>query len=656
MVLRFGACFCIFYLFLIQVLHCQNMPFNSSNYPIYSKNDLGLTTVDQRFQIKVYAPTADSVRFNIYKNGQGGAPSLTEYGVKTEQGVWLCVLPEKWLKHYYTIQTLRRGIWSHEVCDPYAKIVGGNGDRAYLLTDIFKQKKVSTKPIKTRPYTDASIYELHLRDISVHPSSGVKNKGTFLGFSEIDSKSPQGLLTGLSHIKDMGFTHVHILPFFDFKSIDETKKPYNYNWGYDPKNYNALEGSFATDVYNPLTRIQEFKKMVDAIHNQGIKVIMDVVYNHTGASQESNFHQIEPGYYHRIKPDGKWSDASACGNETASERPMMRKFMIESLLHWMKNFGIDGFRFDLMGIHDIGTMNEISMAIKKENPDALLYGEGWTAGDAMIPEPNRALKKYVSKLDQIAVFSDDYRDGIKGYVFDSKSLGFVQGNNSMMETIKFGFVGSMDHPQVDMSKCFYDKIPYANATGQVIQYADCHDNLCLWDKVLASTPHTNSKDRIAMHTMALGLVFTSQGIPFIAAGTEFLRDKKGVENSFESPDSVNSIDWNLKSKNIEVCNFTKKLMAIRKAHKLFRMNSKSEIQRQVSFEKSTDWVFVAELSRGKMKDSWKKAMVIANSSNEEKELNLPNPGWQLAISNQVIGSFVSNIKIPPHGFCILYKK
>ncbi len=656
MVLRFILSFCVFYLCIIQVLSCQNMPFDPSNYPFYSKNDLGLSMVNQKLQIKVYAPTADSVRFIIYKNGLGGSPKLVHFGVKIEQGVWQCVLPKKWLKHYYSIQTARKGVWGHEVCDPYAKAIGANGDRAYLVTDIFKHKKSTSKPQKTSPYTDASIYELHLRDISIHASSGVKNKGTFLGFSELNTKSPQGLLTGLSHIKDMGFTHVHILPFFDFKSINETRKPYNYNWGYDPKNYNALEGTFASDVYNPLTRIQEFKKMVEAIHAQGIKVIMDVVYNHTGASQEANFHQIEPGYYHRIKRDGKWSDASACGNETASERPMMRKFMIESLLHWMKNYGIDGFRFDLMGIHDIETMNEISMAIKKENPNALLYGEGWTAGDAMIPEPTRALKKYVSKLDQIAVFSDDYRDGIKGYVFDSKSLGFVQGNNSMIETIKFGFVGSTEHPQVDMSKCFYDKIAYANKTGQVIQYADCHDNLCLWDKITASTPNAINKDRMAMHTMALGLVFTSQGIPFIAAGTEFLRDKKGVENSFESPDSINAIDWTLKSKNIEVCNFTKELIAIRKAHKLFRMDSKLEIQKLVSFEKSTDWVFVAELSRGNWDDAWEKAMVIANSSNQEKELNLGHENWQLALSNQSITPFHTSVKIPPRGFCILYKK
>jgi pullulanase len=334
-----------------------------------------------------------------------------------------------------------------------------------------------------------------------------------------------------------------------------------------------------------------------------------------------------------MKNDTIFADASACGNETASQRAMMRKFMIESVLYWVKEFHIDGFRFDLMAIHDIETMNQISKALRTVKPDILLYGEGWAAGSPNMPQEKLAFKRYVGKLDSIAVFSDDIRDGIKGYVFESKAKGFVNGNPALTETVKFGIVGVMSHPQVNMQKAFWDKVPYASAPGQVINYADCHDNLALWDKLSVSAPEATIEERIQMQEIAMGIVLTSQGIPFFLAGSEFLRTKKGVENSFNSPDSINAIDWTLKAKNLKVFKFVKQLIQIRKTHPLFRLQTADAIGEQLSFMELPEGLIGYTIQRKNEKDLWKTAMVVCNSLGSKQEITLPAGTWKVALSN-----------------------
>ncbi len=334
---------------------------------------------------------------------------------------------------------------------------------------------------------------MHIRDASISPSSGIHNKGKFLGLTEKGTKNADGLATGLDHLKELGITHVHLLPMYDFNSIDESNTEAKYNWGYDPLNYNIPEGSYSTKPLDGVSRIMELKKMIKSLHENGLRVVMDVVYNHTALTELSNFNQLVPGYYYRQAKNGKFSDASACGNETASERPMMQKFIVESVLYWVKEYHVDGFRFDLMGIHDIETMNLISKELHKIKPDILLYGEGWTAGKSPLPDSMRALKANVSKLDRIAVFSDDIRDGIKGSVFEHDDNGFVSGKPGMEESIKFGIVASIQHPQVDYSKVNYSKAPYAKEPYQTITYAECHDNHVLWDKLAISAKHATEE-------------------------------------------------------------------------------------------------------------------------------------------------------------------
>ncbi|MEQ1678268.1 MAG: type I pullulanase, partial [Chitinophagaceae bacterium] len=551
--------------------------------------------------------------------------------------------------------------WKKEVPDPYAKATGVNGERA-MIVDLVKTNPDGWTKDKSPLFknkTDAIIYELHIRDASISSTSGIKNKGKFLGLTETGTKNAAGFSTGLDHIKELGVTHVHLLPCYDFNSIDEAKPDAKYNWGYDPLNYNVPEGSYSTDPYDGVTRINEFKQLVQTFHANGLRVVMDVVYNHTALTETSNFNQLVPGYYYRQTKDGVFSNASACGNETASERPMFRKFMLESMLYWVKEYHIDGFRVDLMGIHDIETMNLISKELHKIKPDILLYGEGWTAGSSPLPDSLRAIKVNAKKLDRIAVFSDDLRDGIKGSVFDHKDKGFVSGKPGMEESIKFGIVASCKHPQVDYSKVNYSKAPYSAQPFQTISYCECHDNHVLWDKLGISAKDATEEERVNMHKLALSIVLTSQGISFLHAGTEFLRSKKGVENSFESPDSINAIDWNLKSKNKEVVDYVKALIDIRKKHPAFRMTTARQMTDNIHFLKDMPESVIAYTINGKaLKDSWEKILVIFSGTAAEG-VTLPLGKWKAAVDNNHItqnkSSEISSFDVKTSSCSILYQ-
>jgi len=634
-----------------------------SKYAVYKGTDLGLTYSKSMSAFRIWSPPAAAAELLLYKEGAGGEAFKTVSLTKGTGGTWLTKLPGDWKGTFYTFRVKVNEAWSNEVPDPYAKAVGVNGKRAMVL-DLKQTNPKGWNTDKspafssTNKATDAVIYELHIRDASIGENSGIKNKGKYLGLTEEGTRSKEGLSTGLDHLEELGVTHIHLLPFFDYNSVDESKlEKKQYNWGYDPLNYNVPEGSYSTDPYNGATRINELKQLVAALHKNGLRVVMDVVYNHVADAGSSNFNQLVPGYYFRHKKDGSFSDATACGNETASELPMMRKFILESLKHWVNEYHIDGFRFDLMGVHDIETMNIISDELHKIKPGILLYGEGWTAGASPLPDSTRALKKNAYKLHNIAVFSDDIRDGIKGSVFDIKDRGFASGKPGMEESVKFGITAASNHPQVDLSKVNYSKEAYSKAPWNVITYAECHDNNTLWDKLSLSCTGASKEDVVRMQQLALTIVLTSQGIPFLHAGTEFLRNKNGVENSYNAGDSINLIDWRMKSENSSTYQLVQSLIKLRKAHPAFRMTSNEAIKNNIRFDENCpEGTVVYTINGAALQDKWKKIFVAFNGSGEQKLISLPGGKWSTATSkNSVLKMVAGKLALDKYSAVILYR-
>jgi len=647
--------------FILQLFSGKAQKDIFTKYPVYNGNDLGLTYSADKSTFRIWAPTAENAQLILYTEGHGGEAGKFFEMEKSTGGTWLLVLPGNQSGKFYTFRVKVLGEWSAEVPDPYAKSVGINGMRAMIM-DLNQTNPAGWEKDKSPVFknkTDAIIYELHVRDASISPTSGIKHKGTFLGLAESGRKNKAGLSTGLDHIKDLGVTHIHLLPLYDFNSVDEEYPEKKYNWGYDPLNYNVPEGSYSTNPYDGITRIKEFKSLVKRFHDNGLRVVMDVVYNHTALTETSNFNQLVPNYYYRQTKDGKFSNATACGNETASERPMFRKFMLESMKYWVQEYHIDGFRVDLMGVHDIATMNLISKELHKIKPDILIYGEGWTAGSSPLPDSMRAIKANAYKLDRIAVFSDDIRDGIKGSVFEHEDKGFASGKPGMEESIKFGIAASCKHPQVDYSKVNYSKAPYSKQPYQTISYCECHDNHVLWDKLAISAKSASVEERVNMHKLALSIVLTSQGISFLHAGTEFLRSKQGVENSYQSPDSINEIDWDLKTRNIEVYEYVKSLIKLRKEHPLFRLTTQKDIAADIIFRKNLPDGVIGYTLKGKHSgDKWNTIQVFFNGSSIEQKVVITKK-WKAAVLNNVYtetkNEFLSTINLKPYSCTILYQ-
>lgn len=617
----------------------------------------------EKTQFKLWAPTASEVELTLYLDGKIDEFFKKISLVKKENGIWAIEEAGNLEGLFYTFRIKEDDKWLEEKPDIYAKSVGINGKGGMIINlkstnpDGWENDK---QPV-LKNYTDAIIYEMHIRDISISENSGIRNKGKFLGITETGTKNSQGLSTGIDHLTELGITHVHLLPSFDFSSInEETPELKKYNWGYDPLNYNVPEGSYATDAYHGAVRIKEFKEMVQALHAHGIGVIMDVVYNHVSNAAESNFNQTVPGYFFRQNADNSFSNASACGNETASEKFMMRKFMIESVVYWANEYHLDGFRFDLMGIHDIETMNAISDTLHKINPSIIIYGEGWAAGNSPLPEQERAVKKNVSELYKIAVFSDDMRDGLKGTWNDGKSKGFVSGNNAGTESVKFGIAASVFHPQINYQEVNYSKEAWAAEPSQTINYVSCHDNHTLFDKLILANPQASDDEIISMDLLAQTIVLTSQGISFLHAGEEFLRTKQGVENSFESPDSINEINWDRKSEFAFVNNYYKNLIALRKSHPAFRMTSAEQIRQHLKFINTQDDEIIAyQISEHANDDAWKTIFLIFNGSGIEKTFQLSG-NWLSVIHGNTIdlqSKLVVNgtIKLSPYSATILYQ-
>ena len=651
------------FIFLISAitLNSQAIYENSVDYPVYDGDDLGVIWKVNEVNINVWSPTATDVSFQLYKAGNGGNPLKVIALKKQIKGNWTYKLAGNWEGYYYTFKIKYKNTWLNEVPDPYAKAVGVNGNRGMIvnLENTNPDLWAFDKSPELKYQTDAVIYELHVRDASIHPQSGIVNKGKFLGLTEVGTKSPMGLPTGLDYIKNLGVTHVHLLPSFDFKSLDESLSTPQYNWGYDPKNYNVPEGSYATNPFDGKVRINEFKKLIQSFHSNNIGVILDVVYNHTGDTENSIFNQLVPNYYYRQNNEGGFSNASACGNETASERPMFRKFMIESLLYWVNEYHIDGFRFDLMGIHDLKTMELIRDTLIKVKPDILLYGEGWTAGGSPLPDNKRAIKSNIQTLTGIAAFSDEIRDGLKGHVFTPSEKGFISGKHDLAESVRFGIVGGVFHPQINYNKVNYTKAPWAVEPNQTVVYTSCHDNHTLWDRLEIANPTVSVQDRTSMQKLAIGIVLTSQGISFLHAGCEFLRTKNGVENSYESPDAINQMDWVRKDANSMVMDYVQKLIQLRKTHPAFRLGNAADIRQHITFSKDPKEGLIEFSIEKAPNEPWKYIHIMINGTDKDQNVSFPYADWRTIVDDQNVflmpnaGFKGRSAKIKPFSMLIL---
>lgn len=607
------------------------------SWPTYEGDDLELSVNSTGTHFRLWSPKAEAARVRLYDHGRGGDAYRTlDMTKNADNGTWTATVPQQLYGKYYTFQIKHNGRWLDETPGVWAKAVGANGKRAAIidLNTTNPENWDGDKGPEVKNFSDVVLYEAHMRDLSMDPSSGIANKGKFLQFTEPGTKSPQGEATGIDHLKDLGVTHVHILPSYDYNSVDETNLQNNiYNWGYDPQNYNAPEGSYSTNPSDPATRVREMKEMIKALHDAGIGVVMDVVYNHTAENDGSNFELTAPGYYHRHWNDGKYSDASGCGNETSSDLKQMQDYIVNSVKYWAKEYHVDGFRFDLMAIHDTETMNRVAKELKEINPSIFVYGEGWTAGDSPLQPERRALKENVSKMKGIAVFSDDIRDAVKGHYSNEEDPGFATGKPGNEETVKIGIVAATAHPQVDYSKGNNSKFPYAESPEMIVNYVSCHDDLCLTDKLKKSMPDATEAQRLAAAKLAQTIVMTSQGTPFIFAGEEVFRDKKGVHNSYKSPDSINAIDWNNKTKYKDQYEYYKGLIALRKAHPAFRMTTAKDIAKNLKFDKidskKTPNLISYSLLNNANGDEWKEIKVVFNGAPTAQTIKIPKGNWQV---------------------------
>ena len=600
-------------------------------------------------------------KLRLYKSGQGGKPVKTIKMRAIGNDRWEATVKGNLAGMFYTFD-----IGKGECPGTFAKAVGVNGNRAAILNMADTNPEGwadDRRPALASP-ADQIIYELHMRDFSISPTSGMKHQGKYLALAE-----PRAI----AYLKSLGINAIHFQPLFDYASVDETQlhRP-QFNWGYDPKNYNVPEGSYSTDPYKPEVRIREFKTMVQALHKAGIRVIFDAVYNHTFDIEGSNFQRTYPDYYYRKTADGRYSDGSGCGNETASERPLMREFMIESVKYWINEFHIDGFRFDLMGVHDIETMNQIRAAVDAIDPTIYIYGEGWSAGTCAYPQEKLAMKASTYKLNGIGAFSDDMRDALRGPFSDDTKGAFLAGIKGEEESLKFGIVGGIAHKQVDMTRVNYDKKPWTNEPTQQISYVSCHDDMCLVDRLKASVPGLKDMTRsqadrqaelVRLDLLAQTAVFTSQGVPFMLAGEEMLRDKKGVHNSFSSPDSINEFNWDNLKQYPQVFEYYSNLIKLRRNHPAFRLGTAEAVREHLEFIATDDCLVAFRLKNLEGIDSWKDIIVALNANKEAKTIAIPEGEYTVACCNGVINeqgiglSFkASEAKVDAQSALILYQK
>lgn len=572
------------------------------------------------------SPDVKKVDVVISDNDSDTAQQLVKSMKRVGAGKWKLTVKNDLKGKYYVFSVYNQAQPDHTP-GVFAKAVGVNGKRGAIvdLKDTDPDGWADDVRPELKNPCDLIIYEMHHRDFSMDMSSGIKNKGKFLALTEP---------AAISHLRRLGVNAVHILPSFDFASIDESKPDVaQYNWGYDPLNYNVPEGSYSTNAADPKARIREFKQMVQALHKAGIRVILDVVYNHTFDINGSNFQKTYPDYFFRKNAEGKYSDGSGCGNETASDKELMREFMKESVAYWVNEYHIDGFRFDLMGVHDIETMNEIHDVVAQIDPTIYIYGEGWSAGSCAYPQDKLAIKANARQLNGIGAFSDEMRDALRGPFSDDTKGGFLAGVPGQEESIKFGIAGAISHPQIDMTKVNYSKVPWTNEPSQMVAYVSCHDDMCLTDRLRSSILYIGDDELIRLDLLAQTAVLTSQGVPFILSGEEMLRDKKGVHNSYRSPDSINRLDWNNLKRYPQVFDYYAGLISLRKQHPAFRMGSADEVRKNLCFLEAPEGVVAYQLKNNAGGDSWKNIIVVLNSQKTPQTVDVPENTYTMVVAN-----------------------
>jgi type I pullulanase len=598
----------------------------------YTGNDLGNTYTKTETKMRVWAPTATAVKVVTYAK----ADTPLSDGVETEMtadvnGTWIAKVAGDKDGLIYNYRVTVDGV-TNEAVDPYVRATTINGTRGVVVdldkTDPANWKK--TKPAFSGKTVDAVIYELHVRDFSIDASSGIPaaHKGKFLAFTNVNT-SFNGQKTGISAIKDLGVTHVELLPFFDFASVDEASP--SFNWGYDPQNYNVPEGSYSSDPTKPTARITELKQAIQAMHDQKLRVNMDVVYNHVYNAGAFSQESIVPGYWFRTDETGSLTNGTGVGNDTASERPMVRKFIVDSVKYWASEYNLDGFRFDLMGIHDITTVNEITAALKVIDPTIIVIAEGWNMGT--LPDDQKANQINIAKLNNVAMFNDQIRDGLKGSVFNATDTGWATGKISAAADVLAGIVGNTDYSAAFLTKWT------TTAPGQSVNYVESHDNLSLADKLTASVKGVSPAGVAQLSQFASSVAFLAQGVPFLQAGQEFVRSKNGNENSYNADDATNSLKWSTKAKYVATTKYYQGLFALRAAHPAFRMSTTAQVKANLKFLKTTNDVIAYSLNGKAVKDKAATIVVIHNPNPGAATVTLPNKKkWEIVVKGGVAGT------------------
>ena len=623
----------------------------------YHGHDLGATWSPERTVFKLWAPTAEAVQVRLYQSGDPKNADLIEkiFMEQGEQGTWSASVDGDLNGVYYTF-AVRIGSYVAEACDPYAKTTGVNGHRAMVIDmastnpDGWEQDQDPNAGVSI---TDAIIYELHVRDLSIDKSSGIHNKGKYLGLIEAGTKTRSGVPTGLDHMKDLGITHLHLLPIYDYGSVDESKldKP-QFNWGYDPVNFNVPEGSYCSDPYNGAVRVRELKQAIKGLHDNGISVIMDVVYNHVYAHKDFCFNKLVPMYFSRIT-NGIVSNGSGCGNDTASERAMVHKYIVDSVCYWADEFHIDGFRFDLVGLLDVDTINDIVTEVHKRHPNAIFYGEGWSMKTDLTKDVPLATQVNSHLTPGFAYFNDTIRDALRGSTFIPEGLGFLTGATGLGDKLE---------------SCFRGLPSWCQDPRQTINYISCHDNNTILDRITLAVPDRSFEDRVRMCKLGAVFYMTSQGVPFMQAGEEMLRSKpngKGgfVENSYKSSDRVNSIKWNLLNEKVyqDTLEYYKGLIAFRKAHPVLRMASSYDVLSHVVPVRCLHpHVGAFHINGDVPGETCKEMFLIFSAADTAETVTLPDGKWKLCINGEQAGTETievveGTLTVPPISAMVLIK-
>ncbi|QNO15597.1 type I pullulanase [Alkalicella caledoniensis] len=610
---------------------------------LYDGSDLGNTYSIDSTKFRVWAPTAFDVKVKLYEwemdtNGK-------EYHMEKDvQGTWAVEIKGDLKNKYYTYM-IDHGETINESVDPYVRAVSLNSTKGMIidLEDTNPDGWERLKKPEFKNYTDAILYEMHVRDFSIYPQSGMKHKGKYLAFTEKGTKGPGDVKTGLDHLIELGITHVHLLPTYDFASVDDNRDD-QFNWGYDPRLYNVPQGTYSTDAGNGYTRIKEYKEMVKALNESGIRVVVDVVYNHTFTVGDSPFDLIVPKYYYRTDEQGNYYNGSGCGNEVASEMPMVRKFIVDSVKYWATEYKVDGFRFDLMALHDVETMRQVKEALYEIDPAIIIYGEPWQAGGSPLSQEQQFTKGKQRGLG-IAVFNDNIRNAIKGDT-NGEIKGYVTGLTTEKEEIIKGVMGSIDD--------------FAQNPNESVAYVSAHDDLALWDKIEKSNPNESEQDKIRMNLLSNSIVLTSQGIPFLHGGVEFMRTKYGVHNSYQSPDNINQIEWSRKVTYYNEFLFIAGLIKLRKAHPAFRMPTGELVRKHMEILESPADTIMFQIKNHANGDSWKDVVVIYNPNKNDVMVQLPKDEWNIVVNDskagiEILDRVTGSVMVPKVSMMVMYK-